>query len=129
MARSFTEMTRSFQVCFRRVKRIHCKQQSGKVFHKLCPGEQDIPGRGEGGKPSFALLVTQFSSYTGWMECMLHRKRRETKQQPSMLPCLVMPGCCLVSFLFLCHIHSFHSVLYDATQMLFIYTVLAFRFS
>ena len=48
---------------------------------------------------------------TGWMEWMSHRKRRETKQQPSMLPGPSVPGYCLVSFLFLCDIHSNHSVL------------------
>ena len=40
------------------------------------------------------------------MEWMLHRKRRETKQQPSMFPGLAVPGCCLVSFCFLCDIHT-----------------------
>ena len=40
----------------------------------------------------------------------LHRKRRETKQQPSMLPGPAVPGCCLVSFRFLCDIHSIHTV-------------------
>ena len=35
---------------------------------------------------------------------------RETKQQPSMLPGLAVPGCCLVSFHFLCDIHSIHPV-------------------
>ena len=44
------------------------------------------------------------------MEWMLHRKQRETKQQPSMLPSLAVTGCCLVSFCFLCDIHSIHSV-------------------
>ena len=44
------------------------------------------------------------------MECMPHRKLRETKQQPSMLPGPAVPGCCLVSFHFLCNIHSIHSV-------------------
>ena len=37
---------------------------------------------------------------------MVHRKWKETKQQPSMLPGLAVPGCCLVSFRFLCDIHS-----------------------
>ena len=36
---------------------------------------------------------------------MSHRNWRETKQQPSMLS-----GCYLVSFHFLCNIHSIHSV-------------------
>ena len=43
---------------------------------------------------------------TGWMDWMLRRKWRETKQQPSMLPGPAVPGCCLVSFSFLCIIHS-----------------------
>ena len=43
---------------------------------------------------------------TEWMEWMLHRKGRETKQQPSMLPGPAVSGCCLVSFRFLCDIHS-----------------------
>ena len=50
------------------------------------------------------------------MECMSLRKRRETKQQPSMLPCPAVPGCCLVSFHFLCDIHSIHSVYQPTTQ-------------
>ena len=41
---------------------------------------------------------------------MSHKKRRETKQQPSMLPGPAVPCCCLVSFCFLCDIHSIHSV-------------------
>ena len=40
---------------------------------------------------------------------MSHRKRRETKQQSSMLPGPAVPGCSLVSFRFLCDIHSIHS--------------------
>ena len=44
------------------------------------------------------------------MEWMSHRKQRETKQQPSMLPGPAVPGCCLVSFRFLCDIHSIHSL-------------------
>ena len=32
---------------------------------------------------------------------MAHRKRKETKQQPSMLPGPAVPVCCLVSFHFL----------------------------
>ena len=34
----------------------------------------------------------------GWMA---HRKWKETKQQPSMLPGPEVPGCCLASFHFL----------------------------
>ena len=32
-----------------------------------------------------------FRRTTEWMKCMSHRKWRETKQQPSMLPCPVVP--------------------------------------
>ena len=53
-----------------------------------------------------------FRTNTEWMECMSHRKRRETKQQPNMLPSPAVPGCCIVSFHFLCDIHSIHSVLF-----------------
>ena len=45
----------------------------------------------------------------GWIS---HRKRRETKQvkqQSSMMPGPAVPGCCLVSFCFLCDMHSIHS--------------------
>ena len=41
---------------------------------------------------------------------MTHGKWRETKQQPSMLPGPAMRGCCLVSFCFLCDIHSIHFI-------------------
>ena len=53
---------------------------------------------------------------TEWMEWMLHSKRRETKQQPSMLPCPAVPGCCLVSFRFLCDMHSKHSMYFELQQ-------------
>ena len=53
--------------------------------------------------------------FTGWMEWMSHRKRRETKQQPSILPGPAVPGCCLVSFCILCDIHSIHSVQYSVS--------------
>ena len=36
---------------------------------------------------------------------------RQTKQQPSMLPCPAVHGCCLVSFHFLFDILSIHSIL------------------
>ena len=48
------------------------------------------------------------------MEWMWHRKWRETKQNPSMFPGPAVPGCCLVSFCFLCDIHSIHSVQFAA---------------
>ena len=38
---------------------------------------------------------------TEWLHSIEHRKWRETKQQPSMLPGPAVPGCCLVSFDFL----------------------------
>ena len=41
---------------------------------------------------------------------MAHRKWKETKQQPSMLPGPAVPGCCLVSFNFLCAIMWPHTV-------------------
>ena len=47
---------------------------------------------------------------TEWIEWMWHRKRRETKQQPSMLSGPAVPDCCLDYFCFLCAIHSIHSV-------------------
>ena len=47
---------------------------------------------------------------TELMEWMSHRKRRGNKQQPSMLPLPAGPGCCLVSFHFLCDIHYIQSV-------------------
>ena len=36
---------------------------------------------------------------------MAHRKWKESKQQPSMLPGPAVPGCCLISFHFLWAIH------------------------
>ena len=41
---------------------------------------------------------------------MADRKWKETKQQPSMLPGPAVPGSCLVSFHFLCHILSTSTV-------------------
>ena len=41
---------------------------------------------------------------------MSHRKGRETKQQPIMLPGPAVPGCSLVSFRFMWDMHSIHSV-------------------
>ena len=46
---------------------------------------------------------------------MVHRKWKETKQQPSMLPGPAVPGCCLVSFYFLWAILSTSTVLFKAT--------------
>ena len=44
------------------------------------------------------------------MQWMSQRKQRETKQQPNMLPGPAVPGCCLVSFYFLCYILCSHSL-------------------
>ena len=38
---------------------------------------------------------------TGRMGWMAHRKWKESKHQPSMLPGPAVPGCCLISFHFL----------------------------
>ena len=56
----------------------------------------------------------EYIRYTEWMS---HRKRRETKQQPSMLPCRAVSGCSLVSICFLCGIHSviWCEIFYGAT--------------
>ena len=43
----------------------------------------------------------------GWM---VHRKRKESKQQPNMLPGSAVPGCCLISFHFLWAIHPIRPV-------------------
>ena len=42
---------------------------------------------------------------------MAHRKWKESKQQPSMLPGPAVPGCCLISFYFLWAIHPIRPVL------------------
>ena len=55
-------------------------------------------------------LVIFPKNTTKWMEWMSHGKWRETKQHTSMLPGSAAPGCCLVSFHFLCNMHSIHSV-------------------
>ena len=43
-------------------------------------------------------LKTTWDEYTVLVLRMAHRKRKETKQQPSMLPGPAVPGSCLVSF-------------------------------
>ena len=45
--------------------------------------------------------MTAHSVITEWMEWMSHRKQREMKQQPSMLPGPAVPGCCWISLHFL----------------------------
>ena len=54
----------------------------------------------EGVQQKFKLLWG--ITFTGCGQRMPHRKWKETKQQPSMLPGPAVPGCCLVSFYFLC---------------------------
>ena len=49
---------------------------------------------------------------TGRMGWMAHRKRKETKPQPSMLPGPAVPGPCLVSFHILRAILSMSTALY-----------------
>ena len=44
------------------------------------------------------------------VDSLPHRKWKETKQQPIMLPGPAVPGCCLVSFHFMCHIHHSRTV-------------------
>ena len=46
---------------------------------------------------------------------MDHRKWKESKQQPSMLPFLAEPGCCLIYFHFLWAIHPIRPVLHPLT--------------
>ena len=53
-----------------------------------------------------------------WMEWMLHRKQKETKQQPGTAEPGNILGCCLVSLRFLCDIHSIHSVVQDNTDIM-----------
>ena len=45
------------------------------------------------------------------MKWMLHRKWKETKQQPGTAGPGNILGCCLVSLCFLCDIHSVHTLL------------------
>ena len=47
---------------------------------------------------------------TGRMGWKVHRKWKEIKQQPSMLPGPAVPGCCLISFHFLWAIHPIRPV-------------------
>ena len=50
---------------------------------------------------------------TEWMECIFHRKRKETKQQPGTAGPGSILGCCLVS---VCFLGILHSVLYIFIQ-------------
>ena len=54
-------------------------------------------------------------SSTERLHRMWQRKWRETKHQPSMFPGQAVPGCCLVSFHFLCYILWSHSVPYHVS--------------
>ena len=47
---------------------------------------------------------------TGWMGWMAHRKWKESKQEPSMLPGPAVPGSCLICFHFLWAIHPIRPV-------------------
>ena len=47
---------------------------------------------------------------TGRMERIAHRKWKESKQQPSMLSGLAVPGCCLIYFHYLWAIHPIRPV-------------------
>ena len=87
------------------------------MLHELCVGTPLADGMGftQPFSENFLLFRADFTvtcvyiiqEYTEWMS---HRKQRETKQQPSMLPGPAVPGCCLVSSHFLCDIHYIHSV-------------------
>ena len=50
---------------------------------------------------------------TACVHRIYHRKWKETKQLPSMLPGPAVPGCCLVSFYFLWAILCTQAVLYS----------------
>ena len=50
------------------------------------------------------------------MEWMMHRKWKETKQQPGTAGPGNILGCCLVSLHFLCDIHSIHPVVAGAVH-------------
>ena len=52
---------------------------------------------------------------------MVHRKWKETKQQPSMLPGPAVPGCCLVSFHILWAILSMSTVIFHKQLKIFNY--------
>ena len=67
-------------------------------------------------EPRFRGLV-QMEKPTGRMGWMAHRKRKETKQQPSMLPGPAVPGCCLVSFHFLWAIQPIRPVSRASSHM------------
>ena len=47
---------------------------------------------------------------------MAHRKLKEIKQQPSLLPGPAVPGCCLVSFYFLWAILCPQAVVYEEME-------------
>ena len=88
-------------------------QQRGRRLHPPRLGHRHLRprvGHGQLGHRGMRHLQNYELFCTGWMEWMSHRKWRETKQQPIMLPGPAVPGCCLVSFCFPCDIHCIHSV-------------------
>ena len=88
-------------------------QQRGRRLHPPRLGHRHLRprvGHGQLGHRGMRHLQNYELFCTGWMEWMSHRKWRETKQQPIMLPGPAVPGCCLVSFCFLVDIHSILSV-------------------
>ena len=109
--------------CGQRQQRCPVQESSRKktIFYLRRPSDQlRAKQRWQRISHSLFLTVPDFLTYvvhirticlcTGWIEWMSHRKQRETKQQPSMLPGPAVPGCCLGSFRFLCNIHSSHSI-------------------
>ena len=57
-----------------------------------------------------AMAITTFMPCTEWMECMSHRKQKETKQHPGTAGPGNILGCCLVYLRFLYDIHSIYPV-------------------
>ena len=57
-----------------------------------------------------SLTLRRFSPYTGRMGWMAHRKWKEIRLQPSMLPGPAVPGSCLASFHFRWDIHPIRPV-------------------
>ena len=70
-------------------------------------------GRGVPKKQTKGMRLNELC--TGWMGWMAHRKWKESKQQPSMLPDPAVPGCFLISFHFLWAIHPIRPVLVTTT--------------
>ena len=76
---------------------------------------------------NFLIVILQWSEmwhlylhqYTACGHRMAHRKRKETKQQPSLLPGPAVPGCSLISFYFLWANLCPQAVLYEENEALF----------